>query len=317
MYNIFHTLKDGGNTLRCHVISMFGYPRRAIPKERAWNQRDDEYDPPMFIHPNVEANMKLAKGDPKRWAQDKNPSPSDLMNVRRSRMPVYIDGKVTFPLVEEACFQDKDGKPLNPCGRTGVAGLGVLGCWGPNHAADIILCYDDDGIIRMLSIRRSDDSKQIACPGGMVDRIEKRDLQNLAKTLRAALRELEEEALRESRFVEDLKTHIKEGNIETLYGGVVDDVRNTDHAFMVTTVYASFLSKEFAKELPIQVENDEVERNSIQWRSMAEIINDEKGAFASHKMFFQSAEMYGKRMAERAMAKRYKRSSVSYPFARR
>lgn len=29
--------------------------------------------------------------------------------------------------------------PLNPIGRTGIQGRGVLGRWGPNHAADPII----------------------------------------------------------------------------------------------------------------------------------------------------------------------------------
>ena len=34
---------------------------------------------------------------------------------------------------------DKDGFPLNPTGRTGVMMRGLLGRWGPNHAADPIV----------------------------------------------------------------------------------------------------------------------------------------------------------------------------------
>lgn len=30
-------------------------------------------------------------------------------------------------------------RPLNPVGRTGLIGRGVLGKWGPNHAADPIV----------------------------------------------------------------------------------------------------------------------------------------------------------------------------------
>lgn len=30
-------------------------------------------------------------------------------------------------------------RPLNPLGRTGLSGRGVLGRWGPNHAADPIV----------------------------------------------------------------------------------------------------------------------------------------------------------------------------------
>jgi hypothetical protein len=32
-----------------------------------------------------------------------------------------------------------DGVPRNPTGRTGLAGRGLLGRWGPNHAADPIV----------------------------------------------------------------------------------------------------------------------------------------------------------------------------------
>lgn len=32
-----------------------------------------------------------------------------------------------------------DGLPLNPKGRTGLGGRGLLGRWGPNHAGDPIV----------------------------------------------------------------------------------------------------------------------------------------------------------------------------------
>lgn len=33
----------------------------------------------------------------------------------------------------------ENNRPLNPEGRTGLKGRGVLGRWGPNHAADPIV----------------------------------------------------------------------------------------------------------------------------------------------------------------------------------
>lgn len=33
----------------------------------------------------------------------------------------------------------KEKRPLNPVGRTGLKGRGLLGRWGPNHAADPIV----------------------------------------------------------------------------------------------------------------------------------------------------------------------------------
>ncbi|RTG85912.1 ADP-ribose pyrophosphatase [Schistosoma bovis] len=93
-----------------------------------------------------------------------------------------------------------DGLPLNPCGRTGITGRGVLGRWGPNHAADPIVTrwkIDNSGsrclnkttgrpILQFVSIRRKD-SGQWAIPGGMVDAGE-----NYTSTLK---REFSEEAL--------------------------------------------------------------------------------------------------------------------------
>lgn len=32
-----------------------------------------------------------------------------------------------------------NGHPINPFGRTGLRGRGLLGRWGPNHAADPIV----------------------------------------------------------------------------------------------------------------------------------------------------------------------------------
>ena len=34
---------------------------------------------------------------------------------------------------------DETGAPRNPMGRTGMTGRGLLGKWGPNHAADPIV----------------------------------------------------------------------------------------------------------------------------------------------------------------------------------
>lgn len=41
--------------------------------------------------------------------------------------------------------------PLNPIGRTGITGRGLLGRWGPNHAADSLVtrwCRDADDNVK-------------------------------------------------------------------------------------------------------------------------------------------------------------------------
>eukprot|EP00092_Neocalanus_flemingeri_P100402 GFUD01128229.1.p1 GENE.GFUD01128229.1~~GFUD01128229.1.p1 ORF type:complete len:124 (-),score=45.75 GFUD01128229.1:1-372(-) len=80
----------------------------------------------------------------------------------------------------------EDDRPVNRMGRTGVMGRGVLGRWGPNHAADPIVTRwkrGNDGdkvkddksgknILEFVSIQRRDNG-QWAIPGGMVDPGEK------------------------------------------------------------------------------------------------------------------------------------------------
>lgn len=47
-------------------------------------------------------------------------------------------------------FIDSNGYPLNPTGRTGINLRGVLGRWGPNHAADpIVTRYFSINIIEL------------------------------------------------------------------------------------------------------------------------------------------------------------------------
>ena len=70
------------------------------------------------------------------------------------------------------------GVPRNPAGRTGLAGRGRLGRWGPNHAADPVVSRwkrDDAGrrvrhagsgqfILQFVAIQRAD-TREWAIPG--------------------------------------------------------------------------------------------------------------------------------------------------------
>ena len=50
-----------------------------------------------------------------------------------------LDGRVDRRSYEGDYQLDSNGRPLNPRGRTGLVGRGLLGRWGPNHAADPIV----------------------------------------------------------------------------------------------------------------------------------------------------------------------------------
>lgn len=49
-----------------------------------------------------------------------------------------IDGNVSR-VSHTGDYKIVENAPQNPCGRTGIIGRGILGRWGPNHAADPIV----------------------------------------------------------------------------------------------------------------------------------------------------------------------------------
>ena len=110
------------------------------------------------------------------------------------------DGK-TDRISFEGTYDIKATFPVNPIGRTGISGRGVLGKWGPNHAADPVLTkwkidestknriidsVSGKPILMFVAILRKNDNEW-AIPGGMVDPGE-----TISMTLK---REFTEEAL--------------------------------------------------------------------------------------------------------------------------
>ena len=136
-------------------------------------------------------------------------------------------------------------EPMNPRGRSGLAGRGLLGRWGPNHAADPVVTkwkrdengnktFDDEGrpILEFVAIKRND-TGDWAIPGGMVDPGE-----NVSLTLK---REFGEETMAAMELPPDERAALMsslDGVFKAgvcVYSGYVDDIRNTDHAWMETT----------------------------------------------------------------------------------
>ena len=140
------------------------YPNRlSVPTHRIkWNVSWPKYNPPRHTEQSVINNSRNNnKGD--KWADpeiiEEVLLPGEKWNEgsRKSYEGIY-----TF---------DKLGHPQNPCGRTGLSDRGLLGKWGPNHAADpIVTRYDPErpDILQVIAIQRQD-TNEWALPGGMVD----------------------------------------------------------------------------------------------------------------------------------------------------
>ena len=113
------------------------YPQRlAVSDEQCrWAAEWPSYMPPLWTHKVVVANDRdLPTGH--KWAD-----PSDQQRLRselEERTTFATEGGVGECLRDAIDF-DSEGCPLNPVGRTGMRGRGLLGKWGPNHAADPIV----------------------------------------------------------------------------------------------------------------------------------------------------------------------------------
>lgn len=210
--------KTDGKIIRFHV-----------PDDKvSWNAQYPMYNPTLFTSTCV-------VGQP--WAD------LDLSEFDSQPSWNTIDGYVNR-ISLTGIYEIKNGYPLNPYGRTGIIGRGILGRWGPNHAADPIVTrwkksnneyvFDKNSgkpILQFVAIQR-EDSSEWALPGGMVDPGEvisttlKREFMEEALDL---LQKSEEDVIKIRKEIEKI---FNEG-IE-VYRGYVDDPRNTDNAWMET-----------------------------------------------------------------------------------
>jgi len=207
-----------------HIKSRFekpdSYPLRfSVPDERIdWQVPFQKYNPPYYVHKTVldQDRTKVKKG----WADPEKISQKDL-SKKSYEGQIIFDKKI----------------PLNPKGRTGIAGRGLLGKWGPNYAVDpIITRYNNKTKnYEMLSVQREGE-KQWAIPGIMG-----LDGESISDALKRRLN------------VKIGKEINMEGAV-TLYQGYVDDPRNTDNAWIETEVLHLDLPFKLTKDLKLDTD---------------------------------------------------------------
>jgi len=243
--------------------------RFPVPDEYVfWSKDYENYNPPNYTDKSVFNKI---------WADLEIGALNPEWNT--------LDGKINRVSHLGSYKIDNSGCPLNPIGRTGLRGRGLLGRWGPNHAADPIVTRwkrSEDGsilknpetkknILQMVAIQRHD-NKMWAIPGGMVDPGEK-----VSSTLK---REFMEEALdnfENKKLIEDFFSNGKE-----IYKGYVDDFRNTDNSWMETIAY-NFHDEtgDEVGKLKLSAGDDAM---NVRWQD----INSKITLHANHKTFVKS-----------------------------
>jgi ADP-ribose pyrophosphatase len=267
------------------------YPQRfQVPDDKVdWRVRFPEYVSRRFTGADVEANTSSVT-NPTGWAD-----PTDPNTVREE-----MKGRTSF---EGELFFDAHGRPVNPRGRTGICDRGMLGKWGPNHAADPIVTRWKPGanppVLQVVAIRRGDTGIW-ALPGGMVDAGE-----TVSVTVR---RDFEEEAgnVREGPERETFNSAVTElfSNGKIVYQGYVDDPRNTDNAWMETTAFHFHCSEELGNKIPLRAGDD---ANDVTWLDVSREEPRYVNLYASHRQWVdqiakmmraEGADQISKRMKE-------------------
>ena len=169
----------------------------------------------------------------------------------------------------------RGGLPLNPLGRTGICGRGLLGKWGANCAADPIIIRLNGEFWQVLVIVRKD-SGQIALPGGMVD-----DGEDIPTAL---FREAAEET---GTALDVIQKVLDEPGvyIGDVYEGPVDDPRNTDNAWMVTQARLFYIDG-FESSNMISTKSDDPDVAGVFWRN----IHDISEMYADHLKWVRDAK---------------------------
>lgn len=200
--------------------------RAPVPDDQvSWDVEMPDYDPPYIDMPRGHSSLRKVDDGPDPG------TPPDGPFVSTVGEPIQLDAA---------------GRRKNPYGRTGMSGRGMLDRWHENPAADLIVTCDnpDTGEMEVVAIQRGDTGEWSALPGGKVDGNETPE--------QTALREFYEEAggrgYTAGNIAED-PWDLDMSKAVTIYAGYVDDPRNTDDAWMVTTALHRHLTPEEAARI--------------------------------------------------------------------
>lgn len=173
---------------------------------------DVEYEPSDFTHGKIVKKSGTAGFDPLNI--------NECLSEKIVKRPTCFDSFEQDPITR---------RPLNPLGRTGLGGRGLLRNWGPNQAGDALVTRRTlDGKIEFVAIKRKDNGMW-AIPGGRLEPGE-----SVHECVR---REFEEEACAfEEKDMPPIRERLDElfAKAVLVYHGVVLDPRTTDHAWMET-----------------------------------------------------------------------------------
>eukprot|EP00049_Salpingoeca_infusionum_P002912 m.61248 g.61248 ORF g.61248 m.61248 type:complete len:294 (-) comp11853_c0_seq2:2532-3413(-) len=218
---------------KCRNTQYLDGPERCpVPDDQVkWSTEYPEYSPVPFVAKPVKAQPVWADNPADVAMYDWNGQDAEYM--RKSHDGPYLVDPVS-------------NLPLNPVGRTGIVERGLLGRFGPNFAADPVVTRwkrDESGakikdpagtpVLEVVLIKRKD-TGEWAIPGGMVEWGDSVSLTLKKEFGEEALNSMDATPAEAQALAEKLDKLFDNGH--PIYTGYVDDPRNTDNAWMETTV---------------------------------------------------------------------------------
>ena len=201
-----------------------------------------------------------------RWADYSHVDEKEL----KERL-VWKNGKLIT--LADASIQFMHGKPITSI-KTGIKGRGILGRFGPNHAADPIVTRVNSitNQVEFIAAKRLD-TNQYCIPGGMVDPGEA-----VSVTLK---REFKEEVAANCDE-EVLQEVFANGNL--LYAGpTYNDPRTTDNAWIETYVMHYHITDALAQKIKLSPQLSE--NSKVKW-----ICCDHPNLYGDHAKYVRIAE---------------------------
>jgi len=259
------------------------YPARVVVSDDAcrWTAEWSDYAPPIWTH---EVVLKHARdqGPPSQgWADP--PEAVSMRTELEERTTYATQNGIPQKMGEVLEWDEALGAPLNPVGRTGLRGRGLLGKWGANHAADPIVTrfHPESGQLQVVAIQRND-TGQWAIPGGMVDPGE-----NVSVTVKREFTEeagaIADEAEREEflALTEELFSSGRQ-----VYRGYVDDPRSTDNSWMETTAFHFHCTPKIASKLPLKAGDD---AGQVMWLDVSMANETYRNLYGAHRALIDEA----------------------------
>ncbi|GCB67445.1 hypothetical protein scyTo_0005130 [Scyliorhinus torazame] len=220
----------------------------------SWSIPWAEYEPLDYTADIVRAGPEWADPDFREEGQSEDGPRFNTLDGRTDRSSVL------------GCYElDEDKLPRNPMGRTGITSRGLLGKWGPNHAADpIVTRYGmvDNGELVSVTLKREFGEEAL-------------DSLTASKPEKDRLRRLFQSIFSNEKAKE-------------VFAGYVDDPRNTDNAW-VETVATNFHDDtgDSVGQLDLQSGDD---AGHVQWSD----IDQKLQLYATHSHFLKRVtELWG------------------------